>query len=90
MNLDQDPSRLRQLEQKVDNLTWMVGIQTVLLSFLALVYVLKFSRYVIFFLLIAIPLLYVFRRSLPQLTKLISAWWFRRERGQVEARQGPS
>ena len=90
MNVDRDPSTLKRLEQKVDNLTWLVSIQTMLLMFLALAYVLQFSRYIIYLLIIAVPLLYFCRRWLPQWARTLSGMWFRRQRGQVKAHQGPS
>ena len=78
---DSDPERMRRLERKVDNLTWMLGLQTALLAVFAFSWILQISRYLVLVFLIAVPTLVVFRRSLPTWGRrigLLRGLWDRR------------
>jgi hypothetical protein len=75
MNRDPNQDRLRRLERKVDNLVWMVRLQTALLAGIAVVYLLKLSSTLFLFLLIAVPVLVIFRRSIPQWGRRLGSLW---------------
>jgi hypothetical protein len=75
MNRDMDQERLRRLERKVDNLAWMMRLQTALLALIAVVYLLQISRFLFMILLIVIPLLIIFRRTLPYWGRKLGSLW---------------
>jgi hypothetical protein len=85
-----DRERLRRLERKVDQLTWLVRLQTVLLALIAVVYLLKISSVLLLILLVVVPLLILFNRSLPQWGRRLGSIWGWWQRPKAEPHVGAS
>lgn len=66
-------ARLETLERKLDNLKWMMGTQTILLTILMLTYLLSLARWLVIFLLIAIPLLVIYRQRIPTIARWLGS-----------------
>jgi hypothetical protein len=62
-------ARLETLERKLDNLKWMMGTQTILLTILMLTYLLSLARWLVVFLLVAVPLLVIYRHRIPSFAR---------------------
>jgi hypothetical protein len=90
MKSDPNEERFRRLERKVDNLTWLIRVQTALLALLSIAYLLQISRYLLLFFLIAVPTLFIFRRSLPQAARYVGMLWGLWERRRVKMSEPPS
>ncbi len=65
--------RLRTLERKIDNLSWIVGAQTVLLGVVTAAYLLKMAQSFVLLAVILVPLLVLFRRQLPGLARRLGS-----------------
>jgi hypothetical protein len=65
MNFDPVHERLRRVERKVEYQTWILYLQSGLLSVLLVLQFLRLSGYMLVLLAICLPLLIIFRRSLP-------------------------
>ncbi len=61
----QDNERLQRLERKIDWLTRLVYVQIAILSVFGISYMFQVARLLVLFLIIVLPLLIVFRSSLP-------------------------
>jgi hypothetical protein len=90
MNREAEHERLRRLERKVDNLTWVLGAQTILLALFALAYLLQLSRYLLLLLLVGIPTLFVLRRAAPQWRRRVGMLWGLWDRRRVKISEPPS
>jgi hypothetical protein len=62
---EQDSERLRRLERKLDWLTRLIYVQIAILTVFGISYMFQVARLLVLFLIIAVPLLIVFRGSLP-------------------------
>jgi hypothetical protein len=85
-----DRERLRRLERKVDRLAWLARLQTALLVLIAVVYVLDISSTLILTLLVIVPLVIVFHRSLPAWGRRLGWLWGLLQRQEPETRVGAS
>lgn len=56
---------LQRLEAKIDNLTGVVWAQAVVLMIMAVGYLMTVAKYLIITLFVVVPLLFIFRRSIP-------------------------
>ncbi len=63
---EQDSERLRRLERKIDWLTRLTYVQIAMLTVFGISYMFQVARMVVLFLIVAVPLLIVFRSSLPR------------------------
>jgi len=72
MDLDE---RLATLDRKLDNLTWIVGAQTILLGVVTASYFLQLTKQLVWLLLVFVPVLVVFRRRLPGCWRAMSKIW---------------
>lgn len=66
MKQEDEQQVLRRLEEKVDVLTWITGAQSVLIVVVAIAWILPVLPTLGLAALIAIPLLFLFRRGLPR------------------------
>ena len=71
---------VNRLERKVDLLTWVVLIQTVLIGLGVVTYLMQIARYVVLGLVIAVPLLFFFRGSLPTIVRTLAQICYRVDR----------
>ena len=62
---EQNNKWLQRLERKIDWLTRLVYVQIAILSVVGISYMFRVARLLVLFLIIAVPLLIVFRGSLP-------------------------
>ncbi len=90
MNPDSDQNRLQRLERKVDNLTWLLSLQTMLLSALAVAYLLQLSGYLFLVMVVTIPVLIVFRRSLQACGRRLGTLWRWWDRRRVNVSEPPT
>ena len=84
MNSGFEQDQLRRLERKVDTLTWVLGVQTVLLFVGSLGFLLRASGYLLMMVLVAGALLIVFRRYVPQWRSKLSQLWGLVDRRRVK------
>ena len=71
MTADRESKRLRGLEHKVDRLIWVCGIQTTVIVIVTAHYLLsQFPTFAVA-IVIALPILYLFRRALPRWTRRV-------------------
>ena len=75
MNPDIEPARLRRLERKVNHLMWMMRLQTALLGLVVIAYLLQMSTRLFLILLVVVPLLVLFRRSLPHWARKLGSYF---------------
>jgi hypothetical protein len=76
--------RLARLERKIDTLTWIVGVQSVLLGVVTISYLLQLTRHLILFLLFLVPFLVIFRRHLPQWFRRLGQLWAAVDRRRIK------
>lgn len=81
---DQDTSKLDGLERRIERLTSVVIIQSVLLAAVVLINVLELAPYVALLLLIALPVLVFYRKELPA-----AARWLGRLIQRLRGTSGP-
>jgi hypothetical protein len=72
MTVDRESKRLRRLEHKIDRLIWLCGIQTTVIVIVTAHYLLsQFPTFAVA-VVVALPVLYLFRRALPGWTRRVS------------------
>jgi hypothetical protein len=81
---NQDTSQLERLEHRIERLTSVVIIQSVLLAAVVLINVLELAPYVALLLLIALPVLVFYRKELP-----VAARWLGRLIQRLRGTSGP-
>ena len=56
---------IARIENKIDRLQFWVSLQTLLLTAISVSYLFELTRYLVFALLIMLPIVYIFRNQLP-------------------------
>ena len=77
---DRQTEIVNRLERKVDLLTWIVLIQTVLIGLGVGAYLMQIARYVVLALIIAVPVLFYFRGALPTVARAVAQIFSRVDR----------
>lgn len=85
-----DRERLRRLERKVDRLAWLARLQTALLVLIAVVYLMDISSTLLVTVLVVLPLMIVFHRSLPVWGRRLGSLWGILQRQEPKSHVGAS